>query len=326
MIGTENAGIGRGIVRKHPVDRVRPIHSAARFPIRRHLGIMAVTAIHGQWEFELTSKAFRFGVVAAAHGGAKQWRDTARRVEDLGYSTLLTPDNLYLPAPAVSLGIAASVTTGLRVGTFVLASPLRTPRAAAWEAHSLSVLTEGRFELGLGTGRPDMREAAEELGLPYGSGQQRLDQVAETIDHVRRLDDTAHTPVMVAAGGPKARALAGAKADIVTLASGPLATREETRVMVDEVRAAAGDRAEDIEYAMNIFVVGDEVTPWIQDFIGADAATLIEHDSLTMLRGSLDQMADELRRRREELGVSYLTVNSAFLEEFAPVVGRLSGS
>lgn len=273
----------------------------------------------------MASRAFRFGVVAAAQGGAKQWRDTARRVEELGYSTLLTPDNLQLPAPAVSLGIAAGVTTELRVGTFVLASPLRTPRAAAWEAHSLSVLTDGRFELGLGTGLPAMREAAEELGLPYGSGRQRLDQVAETIDHVRKLDDTAHTPVMVAAGGPKARALAGAKADIVTLASGPLATRTETLAMVGEVRAAAGDRAEDIEYAMNIFVVGDQVPPWIQGFIGADAATLIERDSLTMLRGSVDQMADELQRRREELGVSYFSVNSAFLEEFAPLVDRLNG-
>jgi hypothetical protein len=96
--------------------------------------------------------------------------------------------------------------------------------------------------------------------------------------------------------------------------------------MIDEVRAAAGDRAEDIEYAMNIFVVGEDVPPWIQGFIGADAATLIDHDSLTMRRGSLDQMADELRRRREELGISYVTVNSAFLEEFAPLVGKLSGS
>ena len=265
-------------------------------------------------------------MVAAPQGGAKQWRDTARRVEELGYSTLLSPDSLHLPAPAVSLGIAAGATTELRVGTFVLASPLRTPRSAAWESHSLSILTDRRFELGLGTGLPAMRESAEELGLPYGSGTQRLDQVAETIDHVRRLDGDEHTPILVAAGGPRARALAGAKADIVTIASGPMVTRAETLAMIDDVRSAAGDRAGDIEYAMNIFVIGDEVPPWIQGFIGADAATLIEHDSLTMLRGSVEQMAEELQRRREELGVSYFSVNSAFLEEFAPVVARLSGT
>ena len=87
---------------------------------------------------------------------------------------MLTPDNLQLPNPAVALAIAAGVTTELRLGTFVLASPLRTPRAAAWEAHSLTRLTESRFELGLGTGLPSMREQAAELGLPYGTGAERL--------------------------------------------------------------------------------------------------------------------------------------------------------
>lgn len=273
----------------------------------------------------MTGKTFRFGVVAAAQGGAQQWRKTARRAEELGYSTLLTPDNLRMPAPAVSLAIAAAVTTDLKVGSFVMVSPLRTARAAAWEAHSLSVLTEGRFELGLGTGLPVMREAAAELGLPYGSGAQRLAQVADTIDHVRGLEGDLHIPIMMAAGGPKARALAGQKADIVTLATDPLTSRDEVRAKISEVGAAAGDRAGEIEYSMNIFVVGDEVPAWTQGFIGADAAALIEHDSLTMLRGSTAQMADELQRRRDELGVSYVTVSGMFMEEFAPLIELLSG-
>src|SRR3954471_8753278 len=269
-------------------------------------------------------KAFRFGVVAAAQEGGARWRDIARRAEELGYSTLLSPDNLHLPTPTAALATAAAVTTGLRVGSFVLASPLRTARAAAWEAHSLTTLTEGRLELGLGTGLPAMREQAEELGLPYGTGPERLDAISETIDHVRRLDgDDVHTPVMVAAGGPRARRLAAAKADIVTLAGGVLTPRDEFAAHVEEIRSAADGR--DIELAMNIFVVGDHVPPWIRGFIGVDAETLIEHDSLTMLRGSVDDMAAELERRRTELGVSYVSVNAAFMEEFAPVVTRLSG-
>ena len=48
--------------------------------------------------------------------------------------------------------------TDLRVGTWVYASPLRTPWSMAWEAHSLSVLTEGRFEMGIGTGRPGIED------------------------------------------------------------------------------------------------------------------------------------------------------------------------
>jgi probable F420-dependent oxidoreductase len=271
----------------------------------------------------MPQKAFRFGVVAGATDGGARWLATARRAEELGYSTLLCPDNLNMPTPTAALAAAAAATTELRVGSFVLASPLRTARAAAWEAHSLTVVTDGRFELGLGTGRPEMRQQAEELGLPYGSGQERLDSISETIDHVRRLDGDGHTPVMIAAGGPKVRRLAGRKADIVTMAGGVLTTREEMTGYVEEVRSAAGDR--DLEFAMNIWVVGDTVPPWIRGFIGVDAETLIEHDSLGLLRGDVDDMVAELERRRAEHGVSYFSVNGAFLEEFAPVVARLSG-
>ncbi|MFD8500028.1 LLM class flavin-dependent oxidoreductase [Amycolatopsis sp. NPDC059657] len=267
--------------------------------------------------------AFRFGVVAAAQSGADQWLATARRAEELGYSTLLTPDNLHLPSPSVSLAIAAGATTSLRVGTFVYAGPLRTPRATAWEAHSLSLLTGGRFELGIGTGLPSMREQAEELGLPYGNAAERLEQIGTTIDHVRRLDGEAHTPVMISARGPKARALAAARADIAMLSFDTLQTRAEAKAIIDDIRTAAGER--ELEYAMNIFVVGEEIPPWIQSFIGADIETLIKHDSLTMLRGTVDEMAAELERRRDDFGVSYVTVNGAFMEEFAPLVERLAG-
>jgi hypothetical protein len=36
-------------------------------------------------------------------------------------------------------------------------------------------------------------------------------------------------------------------------------------------------------------------------------------------------MVDELQRRRDRLGVSYVSVNAAFVEQFAPVVERLTG-
>ena len=271
----------------------------------------------------MSDRLFRFGVVASPRDG-DQWRTTAQRVSDLGYSTLLMPDGLQLLAPAPALAMAAAVTT-LRVGTFVLASPLRPPRLAAWEAHSLSVLTGGRFDLGIGTGRPAVRAMAAELGLPFGTGDERLALVAELIEHVRVLDGDRHTPILIAAGGPKARALAAAHADIVTLAAGPLASREEIARMVTDVRDKAGDRAGSIEFASNIFVVGEQVPSWVQNFIGADAATLIAHDSLTMLRGTPTEMADELQRRRDALGISYVSVNEIFLEEFAPVVERLAG-
>ena len=268
----------------------------------------------------MAQREFRFGAVAAPDSPGEQWQDTARRVEDLGFSTLLTPDNLRLHHPAAALGVAAGATERLRLGTFVLASPLRTPRAAAWEARSLSVLTDRRFELGLGTGNAQMREQAAEIGLPYGTGPQRLRQVEETVEHLRALDGDERTPVLIAAGGPKARALAGRCADIVMLAHPPLATRAEVRAMVDEVRRAAGDRADRIEFGMTVFAAGDRVPDWVEGFLGADSATLAENDSLVLLRGG----ADELRRRREELGISYFTAHVNALDAVAPLVHQLT--
>jgi hypothetical protein len=54
-------------------------------------------------------------------------------------------------------------------------------------------------------------------------------------------------------------------------------------------------------------------------------ATLIAHGSLVILLGSPRQMADELQRRRDGLGISYISVNAAFCEQFAPVIELLDG-
>ena len=269
-------------------------------------------------------RPFRFGVVATPQEGPERWVATAKRIADLGYATLLMPDGVQLLSPFSSLAVAATVAP-LHVGTFVLASPLRTPRQAAWEAHSLSVLTGGRFEMGIGTGHDRVPQGAAELGMPYGPASERRDQVKQTVAHLRELDGEQHTPVLMAAGGPKALALAAEIADIVTLAAGPFAGRDEVGAMAASLRETAGARAAEIELAMNLFVVGDEVPPWMKGFIGADAEQLIAADSLTMLRGDVDAMVDELRRRRDALGTSYISVNQAFYEQLAPVVERLAG-
>ena len=36
-------------------------------------------------------------------------------------------------------------------------------------------------------------------------------------------------------------------------------------------------------------------------------------------------MADELERRRDVLGISYMSVNAAFMEQFSPVIELLAG-
>ncbi len=92
----------------------------------------------------MTGKPFRFALLATPQDH-DQWLATARRAEELGYSGLLMPDGTQLLSPLPAVAVAAGATTTLRVGTWVLASPLRPPRLAAWDTHTLSVLTAGRF-------------------------------------------------------------------------------------------------------------------------------------------------------------------------------------
>src|SRR4051794_32246362 len=122
---------------------------------------------------------FRFGVVATPQGTGAEWTRQVRHVAELGFSSVLSPDGVRLVSPLPALAAAAAV-ADICVGTFVLAAPLRPPASAAWEAHSLSVLTDGRFEMGIGAGLPTTREGAERFGLPFGTGAARLAQVEAT--------------------------------------------------------------------------------------------------------------------------------------------------
>jgi len=44
-------------------------------------------------------RPFRFGVVATPQEGPERWVATARRIADLGYTTLLMPDGVQLLSP-----------------------------------------------------------------------------------------------------------------------------------------------------------------------------------------------------------------------------------
>ena len=96
--------------------------------------------------------------------------------------------------------------------------------------------------------------------------------------------------------------------------------------MVRDLRAKAGDRADHIELALNVFAVGTTFPPHLQRQIGADAETLIAADSLSILTGDTATMITELQRRREDLGVSYVAVNFDCVEQLAPAVEALDGT
>jgi alkanesulfonate monooxygenase SsuD/methylene tetrahydromethanopterin reductase-like flavin-dependent oxidoreductase (luciferase family) len=55
---------------------------------------------------------------------------------------------------------------------------LRAPWLTAWEPHSLTVLTQGRVEMGIGVGRPGIEDELRERGLLAPSPGQRLGHVS----------------------------------------------------------------------------------------------------------------------------------------------------
>src|SRR5437660_3521253 len=98
-------------------------------------------------------RAFRFGVVTGGHSSRSAWVALARRVEELRYASLLTPDVLGTPLAAMTaLAVAATATTTLRVGSYVFVNDYRHPVLLAREIATLDQLSDGRVELGLGAG------------------------------------------------------------------------------------------------------------------------------------------------------------------------------
>ena len=95
----------------------------------------------------------RFGVQTSSGRTGEEWAEKARRIEGLGYSTLLIPDHFgdqLAPMPAMMA--AAAATTTLRVGGLVLDNDYKHPLVHAKEAATIDVLSGGRMEFGLGAG------------------------------------------------------------------------------------------------------------------------------------------------------------------------------
>ena len=103
---------------------------------------------------------------------------------------------------------------------------------------------------------------------------------------------------------------------------------ENTQRKVDWVRTAAGDRYESLEIEIGAYFtfVGDAVAGIAEQMakgLGLSTEDMLAHPHA--LFGSVDGICEELERRRECFGISYVTVGAEAMEAFAPVVARLDG-
>ena len=267
------------------------------------------------------TRPFRFGVVAPVLTDMPTWRDQVRRIADSGYSTLLMPDvPQWQPAPAPTLAMAAAQ-TDLRVGTWVYASPCarRGPPPGRHTRCRCSPRVASRWASA--PADQGSRTNSESSACPshhQGSGWPRCVRLWRrcaiwTAPHV-------HTPVVMAVRGPKARALALDVADTVTVAALTSDTRAAVAAMARDLRAVR-----DVELALHVPVVGDTVAPFMASARDTDPTALREADSLAVLPDDPAAAAEEIQRRREEIGYSYFVFGADSAEVLTPMVATLAG-
>ena len=301
--------------------------------------------------------------MAAKASSSTEWTETAKKAEDLGYSSLLMPDHFgdqlgVIPA----LAAAAAVTTELRIGSLVFANDFRHPALLAKDTATIDLLSDGRLEVGVGAGW--MNTDYSTTGVPHERAGIRIDRMIESIDVLRGLwGDGAFSysgdhytitemdglpkpvqaggpPIIVGGGGKRVLSTAARMADIVgvnpNVGEGTIGAEaiksmsaEATEEKMTWVRDAAGDRFDDIEISiLKFFVAVTDDREGMAEKVGAgmgmDAATIIA--SPHAMVGSAEQIADELIEQRERWQGSYVTVQSDAMDSFAPVVAALAGT
>jgi probable F420-dependent oxidoreductase len=274
---------------------------------------------------------FRFGVTLFGVGSRSAWRDRVRAAEDLGYDVLQVPDHLGMPAPFPAL-VAAADATSMRLGTYVLNAGVVHPAYLAREVADVHRLTDGRLELGLGTGYVPEEFAA--AGLPFGTGGERVRRLEETLAATRALlaeqPDAPVPPIMLAGAGDRMLRLGAREADIFSfpIMAGITAGVDPEEAFgrrVRVLREAAGDRFGDIELNLFVAAVGGSVDRL--DLTIVRQASGLDDDLLVRLPGVLvgspEAIADRLRRYREEYGIGYVSVLEPHMTAFAEVIREL---
>ncbi|MEV6281150.1 TIGR03621 family F420-dependent LLM class oxidoreductase [Kribbella sp. NPDC051770] len=277
----------------------------------------------------MVARPFRFGVSLLNVGSRSAWHSRVREAESLGYDVLQVPDHLGTAAPFPSLVSAAEV-SNLRVGTYVLNGGIANPAYLARDVVDVHRLTNGRLELGLGTGYVEAEFAA--YGVPFGTGGERLRKLEALLAGLRPLlaaePDQPAPPIMLSGAGDKMLKLGGREADIFSFSimaglTPGMAPEEAFAERVAKLGDAAGDR--DVELNLFVAAVGDAVEK--VDLSIIRNASGLSDEQLVQLPGVLvgapDEIADRLQRYREQWNVNYISVLEPHMAAFAEVIKHL---
>jgi probable F420-dependent oxidoreductase len=313
----------------------------------------------------LTHRPFRFGVLTFGATTRHEWRSQAQEAEALGYDTFLVDDHLNrLIAPIAALMAAADATPVIRIGSCVFGNDFRHPAILAKEAATLDVLSDGRLELGIGTGYA--RADYDQPGITFDPPAIRVGRFREAVTILKRVftNDTftfcrpvlstsrggvhsqtcpaSVSPLFIGGGDRQMLTIAAREGDIVgvnarTTPAGTFdylsVTAEATAQKVAWIRAAAAERLSALEMSLLVpfLSVTDQPQQMLEHF--RESWQIADHLTAEQVRlsphtliGSLDYIVELLQERRETYGFSYVVVFEYSMREFSAIVARLRGS
>lgn len=283
--------------------------------------------------------ALRFGVVLISTADTRAaWVDKCRRAESLGYDVIAVPDHLNLLGPFPSAMLAAEATERPRIGTYVLNACFHNGALLARDVATTDHFTEGRLELGVGTGYVEAEFTA--TGIPFGTPGSRVDRLEALLDELEtrfahggqpRPLQRPGPPLLIGGHGDRVLRLAARRADIVSLTGAAyrpeygrtaLVPADELLRKVKLVRAAAGTAKRELNALVKaVTLTGDRrsAAEAVRRY-GPDLSTdrLLELPAL--LLGTPAQIAEQIRAHAETFGITYFTVMEPALEDFGKVI------
>ncbi|MBI2693305.1 LLM class F420-dependent oxidoreductase [Mycobacterium nebraskense] len=272
----------------------------------------------------LVAKDFRFGMSMRFIKSRAAFVDKVKQAEDIGFDVLCVPDHLGAVAPIPALTAAAMVTDKLKLSMYVLNAAFYKPALLSRDLGDLDKLSDGRLEIGLGTGY--VKEEFDAAELPYPSAGARVDYLNHMTNYLKEHHPT--TPILIAGNGDRVLTIAAQHADIIGLTGSRVKEADDPLTeRVEFVRNAAGDRFDALELNLAITAVPTEgqslpdLTMTRRYAPGlSDEEILAMHSVLT---GSPREMADTLSEYREKYGVTFITVQDNHIGNFAKVIAEL---
>ncbi|OBH25809.1 LLM class F420-dependent oxidoreductase [Mycobacterium sp. E342] len=256
----------------------------------------------------------------------------AREAESAGFDTVLLMDHFYqLPGLGepdepmleayTALGALAAAVERVQLSTLVTGNTYRNPTLLAKAITTLDVVSAGRAILGIGAGWFELEH--QQLGFEFGTFTERFEKLQEALDiivpmlHGERPTFTGkwyrtesainepryrdHIPVMLGGSGEKKTfRLAARYADHLNI----IADIDQLPGKLEVLR----QRCAEIDRDPSTLETSSLLTVVVDDGYGAPSDIGEAHGGRAVT-GTIDQIADEIKRRIIDVGIDGVIVN-----------------